>query len=324
MGVLKAVKGALLRYRRLLIWAVLVSYGIWLCLALPLAGGLWAEELGISGSVNTGYWITPSLTPTPETGLTPSLTPTCLPCRGTSLEAEKTAEGFVEERQGVIVYGVRGMVCVTNSGERPTENLQIVDVVQAKQQRQHFVNLHSAEVNLSEKPQLQPGETYCYAYEITFEPLEGDMVHYRNLALVTITNHSGWLPGSRNCPGPHPCPFGPKPKTGFELPSPPQIPEPGPGQANPLPTQTPAPSFTPSPMLDENTTPTFTSTPQPTIPPEALETPQPSPTLPPTQSETPPPSPTDTPEPPLPVAPTDTPEPPLPVPPTDTPPPPVI
>jgi len=326
VGFLKGLKGALLRYRKPLIWGVLVAYGAWLCLVLPLAGGLWAEELGLSGSVTTGYWITPSLTPTPEASPTASLTPTLPPPPGTSLEAEKTAEGFAEERQGAMVYGVRGQVCVTNRGERPTENLKIVDVVQARRAGEDFVNLRSAEVDLSQKPQLQPGEKYCYPYEITFEPLAGDKVHYRNLARVTITNHSGWLPGSPNCPGADPCPFGPEPKAGFELPTPEPSTEPDSGQPEPgklpkpwpgtLPTLGPGPSLTPSP------TPEASATPQPTLTPGATETPQPSHTLPPTQSAspTPTPAPTDTPQPTPTAAATDTPLPTSTVAPTDTPP----
>ena len=43
------------------------------------------------------------------------------------------------------------------------------------------------------------------------------------MAYVTITNHSGWIPGGHNCPGPDLCEFGPAPKSGFEMPPPPDI-----------------------------------------------------------------------------------------------------
>ena len=85
--------------------------------------------------------------------------------------------------------GVRGEVCVTNAGERPTEGLAIRDVVQRKVQggwQDHV----AADVDVSANPVLDPGEKHCYPYEIRFASNGGE---YRNTALVTITNHSGSL-----------------------------------------------------------------------------------------------------------------------------------
>lgn len=297
MGALRAVKDWLFRHQRRLFWAALAAYGVVLCLFLPLTSGMWAEELLISGEVYTGYWITPSATPTETATLTP--TPTATPAAGTSLEAAKTATGFAEEREGITVYGVRGQICVWNDGDWPTENLRIVDVVQAIEPRQDIVNLASEEVDLSQKPALGPGENHCYAYEVTFEPLQGDKVHYRNLARVTITNHAGWLPGSHNCPGPEPCPFGPVVKAGFDLPAGEHAGQPAPGALKMTPTskpseasrptETPAPSPTPEP----SDTPAPSPTPQPTHTPEPTDTPEPSSTPAPTNTL----QPTDTPEP---------------------------
>jgi hypothetical protein len=56
---------------------------------------------------------------------------------------------------------------------------------------------------------------------VTFSPVAG--ATYRNAAQVTITNHAGWLPGGKNCPGSAPCPFGPNPKADFSLPSSPDV-----------------------------------------------------------------------------------------------------
>ncbi len=111
---------------------------------------------------------------------------------------------------------VDGQVCVINGGSFPTENLQIVDVVQYKVGAGSFEDYASAGVDLSAKPVLAPGESYCYPYHVTFTPVTGAV--YRSTAQITITNHAGWMPGGNNCPGPAPCPFGPNPKVDFSLP----------------------------------------------------------------------------------------------------------
>lgn len=163
---------------------------------------------------------------------------------GTTLSAKKTAEGYwirdydweVTKRAGTEsltipkgssatvtftieatrgepndVFGVRGEICVTNGGERSTENLTIVDVVQYKLPGPgQFQDLTSETVDTSAKPVLAPGETYCYPYDVEFKPVDG--ASYRNEARVTITNHSGRLNE----------PFGPAPKADFSLPSSPE------------------------------------------------------------------------------------------------------
>jgi len=177
---------------------------------------------------------------------------------GTTLSAEKTASGFWERyivydwtleksvdptsleiksgQSGSVEYwltatrtkvseldkiGVRGQVCVTNGGERTTENLKIVDRVQYKTGAGQFQDLPGASQTIIPAQQLGPGESKCYSYEIEFTPVPGAI--YRNVAKVTITNHSGWLPGGQNCPGPDLCPFGPEPKADFSLPGSPTI-----------------------------------------------------------------------------------------------------
>jgi hypothetical protein len=116
---------------------------------------------------------------------------------------------------------VDGQICVTNGGGVATENLQIVDVVQYKLGSGLFQDYASAAVDLSAKPVLNPGENYCYPYSVSFTPVAG--ATYRNVARITITNHSGWLPGGNNCPGPDRCPFGPNPKADFSLPDSPDL-----------------------------------------------------------------------------------------------------
>lgn len=171
---------------------------------LPLSNTLWAEKLSLGGLIQTGNW-----RPSGQAG--------------TTLSAEKTAEGFAEEFNEEIVYGVHGEICVTNGGERATEGLAITDIIQVKMGPGGFENYYSETIDLSEKPILGPQETHCYPYQISFELPDDAKAGFRNTANVTITNHSGWLPGGNHCEGPEPCPFGPTPKTGFELPEPPTM-----------------------------------------------------------------------------------------------------
>lgn len=114
--------------------------------------------------------------------------------------------------------GVRGEICASNVGERPTIGLRIVNVIQYKTKGMKFQDLQETQVSTDAKPSLRAGESHCYEYKQTFEPIP-DAKKYRIVARVTITNHSGWLPGGRNCPGPKACPFGPEPKADFGWPS---------------------------------------------------------------------------------------------------------
>jgi hypothetical protein len=151
---------------------------------LPVSEALWAETLGVEGAVSTGEW------PPPHAG--------------TSLEADKTATGFYEDGE----YGVRGDICVSNVGERTTQGLAIIDQVQFKVPgHDGFQDLEGASVEIEVPTELDPGEAECYSYEIILAPVEGAKA-YRNVARVTITNHSGHV-GQ---------PFGPEPKASFSLP----------------------------------------------------------------------------------------------------------
>jgi hypothetical protein len=157
----------------------------------------------------------PRLTSTPTWTPTPSPTPTPLGA-GTSLEAAISAAGFWSGSPDLQLAGVDGQILVLNSGGLPTEHLEILAVVQTKLGSGSFADYLPVLIDLDEKPVLDPGEEYGYAYEIDFAPLEG--CTYRIVARITISNHVGWLPGSTNCPGPEPCPFGPEPKADFALP----------------------------------------------------------------------------------------------------------
>ncbi len=127
----------------------------------------------------------------------------------------------VTKDNGTDTFSVDGQICVTNGGAASTENLSILDVVQYKIGAGQFQDLTSSPVDLSAKPVLGPGESYCYPYTVGFTPVSG--ATYRNEADITITNHSGHQPGDQNCPGPALCPFGPDPRADFSLPSTPDI-----------------------------------------------------------------------------------------------------
>jgi hypothetical protein len=133
---------------------------------------------------------------------------------GYTLTTTRTPGAPVDE------YGVEGQICVTNGGALATENLKIVDQVQYKVGSGAFQDLTGASVTMT-PAQLAAGASACYAYHFTFTPVPNAI--YRNVAHVTITNHSGWLPGSKNCPGPAVCPFGPDPKADFSLPGSPTV-----------------------------------------------------------------------------------------------------
>ncbi len=137
------------------------------------------------------------------------------PVKGsTSLEMLITAEGFLKED----ITGVRGQICVTNSGEYPTEKLSIVNSVEMLDQ--NLNNVVSTTLNLDEKPVLGPSESHCYPYEVTFEAGSEKGVKYKSLASITITNYLDLEPGTEHCPGTDPCSFGPNGMVDFTIPKP--------------------------------------------------------------------------------------------------------
>lgn len=93
------------------------------------------------------------------------------------------------------VPSVSGQVCVTNNGQDPTEGLQIGDTVQYKVGDGQFQNLAGAGVKITPAQQI-PGtpaggtpQAVCFPYQIAFTPVAD--ASYRNVASVTITNHTG-------------------------------------------------------------------------------------------------------------------------------------
>ena len=101
---------------------------------------------------------------------------------------------------------VHGEICVTNTGDVATEDLKLVDQVQYKVGDGEFQDLAGASETITPPSQLAPGEHDCYKYNFAFTPVEGAV--YRNIAKITITNHTGHL-GEE---------FGPVASAGFSLP----------------------------------------------------------------------------------------------------------
>ena len=137
----------------------------------------------------------------------------------TSLEVKPSNSGFVAYAltatrtmvSDITIAYVRGEVCVTNSGDRVTENLKIVDSTQFKVGSGQYQDLTGATQTIIPDQQLMPGQTQCFSYEIAFTPVSNAI--YRNVAKVTITNHSGHLGDE----------FGSEPKADFSIPSTPTI-----------------------------------------------------------------------------------------------------
>jgi hypothetical protein len=113
----------------------------------------------------------------------------------------------VTKSSGVDEIWVDGQVCVENVSMAPTENLKVVDRLQALV-GDDVITLASVPLDMSINPVLDPGESQCYPYSIPFEPVAG--ATYRNNARVTVTNDP------RN-PGEE---MGPNEKVDFSLPDP--------------------------------------------------------------------------------------------------------
>jgi hypothetical protein len=120
----------------------------------------------------------------------------------TTIEASITTEGFRDSD----VNGVRGQVCVSNTGSFPTENLSIVNTVQANNSSETKSIANT--LNLGSNQVVEPGKSNCYPFEAAFELDSEQGVEYHTTTVITITNYTGFLIGSKYCRGPQPCPFG--------------------------------------------------------------------------------------------------------------------
>jgi hypothetical protein len=119
---------------------------------------------------------------------------------GTSTYTVKVTRSLASES-----IWVEGEVCVKNVGTVPTENLKIVDRLQAIV-GSNTILLASVPLDMSLNPVLDPGESQCYPYSIPLTPIPG--AEYVNNARITITNDPRF-PGEEN---------GPNEKVDFSLP----------------------------------------------------------------------------------------------------------
>lgn len=106
-------------------------------------------------------------------------------------------------------------MCVTNRGRAPTQGLTIRDYVEIRTSARGEEQVYAtADIDVGDKPVLEPGEQHCYAYDIPFaKPVGTQKFYYRNRAHVTITNypsHAG-------------TPFGPEPTAQFQSPASPTV-----------------------------------------------------------------------------------------------------
>jgi hypothetical protein len=153
----------------------------------------------------------PISTPTPQISSsveTPTPLPTSQSQGGITLSTSMAGSGFVENREGISIFGVRGEVCVENTGNQPTVGLTILDTIQFKSTSGGYQDITSMQVDISVKPVIEAGQAYCYPYEFTFTPIDGADVGYRNMVSVTILNYLEWLPGGIHCSGGDACAFG--------------------------------------------------------------------------------------------------------------------
>jgi hypothetical protein len=120
---------------------------------------------------------------------------------GTTLAAVKTLE-ICDSGDGTWHYS--GVIAVWNEGAVATQGLAIYDCIQNKTGAGQFQNAYCQNVDTGGQ-QIPAGTTFgtavIFHYSFDAAPLAGDI---RNVANVTITNHSGQPAGT---------PFGPSPKS---------------------------------------------------------------------------------------------------------------
>jgi hypothetical protein len=133
----------------------------------------------------------------------------------------------VTKDTGTVAAWSDGQICVTNGGAEATQNLTIRVVLKDGLNPPND-SITGNTVDVSGNPVLDPGETGCYDYHVD---IPSNAIHpppgphsYKVTAVVTITNHSGHIPGDQACPGPDLCPYGPSPTCdSWELPASPTL-----------------------------------------------------------------------------------------------------
>lgn len=105
-------------------------------------------------------------------------------------------------------YRAEGLICLTNTGEGTTQDLAIDVLVQSIVGDGEPAEVASSTPDVSDKPALDPGESYCYFYKIPFTP--DPAATYQTVAQVWIDNYLDHADA----------PYGPELVTAFDLPSP--------------------------------------------------------------------------------------------------------
>jgi hypothetical protein len=179
---------------------------LWLGLCAALAAGVMAPVASATSPIQAYKTADAHWTRTFEWTIEKTVSPDSW-----DLETGQSATSTytVEVTKGAPVDSIRvtGEVCVENVSATPTENLKVVDRLQALV-GDEVITLASVPLDMSLNPVLEPGESQCYPYSIPFEPVAG--ATYRNNARVTVTNDPR-APGEE---------MGPNEKVDFTLPQP--------------------------------------------------------------------------------------------------------
>jgi hypothetical protein len=178
---------------------------LWLAVCTAIVAGVIAPVASATSPIQAyktaeGHWTT-----TFEWTIEKSVSPDSWDLE-TGQSGTSTYTVKVTKSEGIDEIWVDGEVCVENVSAAPTENLKIVDRLQALLEGE-VIELASVPLDMSLNPVLDPGESQCYPYSIPFEPVGGTL---RNNARITVTNDP------RN-PGEE---MGPNEKVDFTLPEP--------------------------------------------------------------------------------------------------------
>ena len=181
------------------------------------SGGWFTDAHQIKLDAASGSWvIEPTATPPGRSGtsITASLTleGMCIPSSltlpegvGTGLEkCEDLPIGEASATDALEDMNVYGQLCITNTGSVPTGHLTAQFQVQFKPEGGPFENLPETLFEFIPPEEISAGASRCYAYRVGFQPVDG-VEKYKLVSSVTITNHSGYLPGSPRCTGPELC-----------------------------------------------------------------------------------------------------------------------
>lgn len=176
--------------------------------------------------------------------------------------------------------GIEGSVCVKNTGNLATQGITITIQMKTDFASEAANPTKSELIIYYPDKQIEPGETICNPYLFNSEKNYAKAILVT--ALATITNHSGWISGTDNCPGSEACPFGAETSVTLEeiIAATPVVTETTIPTLSPntlpdvLPTEKPLPPVTVNPTLPTEVTPLPTESVEPIAPTE--ETPLPT------------------------------------------------